>query len=107
MPLTRRRAAPPAPSFGAAELHGGGSRVSIIPALGGKIASMELGGRQWLWTSEVIQHRIPVDGASYVETADSGGYDECFPTVGACVLPSGVERFGGLSLPDHGELWAQ
>jgi galactose mutarotase-like enzyme len=106
MPLTRRRAAPPAPSFGAAELHGGGSRVSIIPALGGKIAAMELGGRQWLWTSDVIPHAEPTYGASYVETADSGGYDECFPTVGADTVPVTVTKFGGTQLPDHGELWA-
>ena len=51
----------------------------IIPALGGKIASMEMAGREWLWTSDVIPHQSPIDGASYVETADSGGYDECFP----------------------------
>ena len=93
--------------FGVAELNGGGTRLSIIPALGGKIAAMELGGRQWLWTSDTIPYAEPVDGASYVETADTGGYDECFPTVGACVLPSGIEKYGGLSLPDHGELWAQ
>lgn len=93
--------------FGFAELHGGGTRVAIVPALGGKIAAMEIGGRQWLWTSEVIPYAEPVDGASYVETADSGGYDECFPTVGPCVVPGGVAAYGGLALPDHGELWAQ
>jgi galactose mutarotase-like enzyme len=48
-----------------------------------------------------------VDGASYVETADSGGYDECFPTVGPCSMPRAVPRYAGLALPDHGELWAQ
>ena len=95
------------PSFGFAELHGGGSRVAIIPALGGKISAMELAGRQWLWTSDVIPYAEPSDGASYVETADSGGFDECFPTVGACTVPGGVAQYAGLSLPDHGELWAQ
>jgi galactose mutarotase-like enzyme len=38
-----------------------------------------------------------------VETADSGGWDECFPTVGPCPLPGGPR---GLVLPDHGELWS-
>jgi hypothetical protein len=94
-------------SFGFAELHGGGTRVRIVPALGGKIASLEALGRQWLWVNDAAPQRDPVDGAPYVETADTGGYDECFPTVSACHLPSGVRRFGGLSLPDHGELWAQ
>ena len=96
-----------AQGFGYAELRAGGSRVVIIPALGGKIAALELAGRQWLWTSDVIPYREPTDGASYVETADSGGYDECFPTVGACSIPSYLRPFGGLALPDHGELWAQ
>jgi len=93
--------------FGFAELRGGGSRVLIVPALGGKIAEMELGGRQWLWRSDVIPYALPEDGASYVETADTGGYDECFPTVGACKVPTWIRAFGGLQLPDHGELWSQ
>jgi galactose mutarotase-like enzyme len=97
----------PLAGYAVAELRGGGSRVVIVPALGGKIAALELGGRQWLWRSDVIPFRPGTDGASYVETADSGGYDECFPTVGACVVPDAAGRYGGLTLPDHGELWAQ
>jgi galactose mutarotase-like enzyme len=102
-----RREAAPAPSFGYAELHGGASRVRLMPALGGKIAELELAGRQWLWKSPVIPFRTGEDGTSYVETADSGGWDECFPTVGACTLPSSAGPWAGLSLPDHGELWAR
>jgi galactose mutarotase-like enzyme len=94
-------------TFGFAELHGGGTRVQIVPALGGKIVSLVALGREWLWTSDVIQPRDPVDGASYAETGDTGGYDECFPTVAACQLPIGVAGYGGLTLPDHGELWTQ
>lgn len=81
--------------------------MRIVPALGGKIASLEAAGRQWLWINDAASDREPQDGAAYVETSDAGGYDECFPTVAACNLPSGVQRFGGLALPDHGELWAQ
>ena len=47
------------------------------------------------------------DDASYVEQADTGGYDECFPTVGACVIPPHVATYGGMRLPDHGELWSR
>jgi galactose mutarotase-like enzyme len=93
--------------FGFAELRGGGSRVSIVPALGGKIAHLELGGRQWLWASDVLPYATPDETASYVETADTGGYDECFPTVGACKVPTWIRGFGGVQLPDHGELWSQ
>lgn len=97
----------PAPAFGSAELRAGDAKVVIVPALGGKIASLELAGREWLWTSDVIPRQPGVDGASYVETGDSGGFDECFPTVAACTLPTAIARFGGLTLPDHGELWSQ
>lgn len=104
-----RPAAPPPrlEDFGFAELRGGGSRVVIIPALGGKIAQMELGGRQWLWANDVIPYALPDESASYNETADTGGYDECFPTIAPCKVPTWVRTFGGSLLPDHGELWSQ
>ncbi|HEX5581238.1 MAG TPA: hypothetical protein VFX39_06630, partial [Gemmatimonadaceae bacterium] len=93
-------------------LRGGDASVTLAPALGGKITSLHLGGREWLWTSDVIPYRVPdeatrADDASYVRTADTGGYDECFPTVGPCTIPRGVPTFGGVRLPDHGELWSQ
>jgi hypothetical protein len=94
-------------TFPALHLAGGDARLTVIPALGGKISSMVLGGREWLWRSDVLPDRLPEDGTSYVETADTGGYDECFPTVGACDVPIDVPHWAGLQLPDHGELWAQ
>ena len=99
--------APRLDDFGFAELRGGTSRVVIVPALGGKIAQLELGGRQWLWTSDVTPYALPDENASYAETADTGGYDECFPTVAACKVPTWVRGFGGAQLPDRGELWSQ
>ncbi|MGZ8377746.1 MAG: hypothetical protein ACXWZS_14755 [Gemmatirosa sp.] len=100
-------------SFEPVRLAAHDTEVAIIPALGGKIASLRLGGREWLWTSDVLPWAAPDerlaadDAASYVELADTGGYDECLPTVGACRLPPDVEGVGGLALPDHGELWSQ
>jgi galactose mutarotase-like enzyme len=93
-------------TFGFAELQGGGSRVRVVPALGGKISALELAGRQWLWTNDAITPQAFVEGTSYIETGDTGGYDECFPTVAPCWLPGNARAFGGLSLPDHGELWS-
>jgi galactose mutarotase-like enzyme len=101
------RKAPDKP-FGSAELRAGETRVVIAPALGGKITTLEMGGRDWLWRNERIPFAPPQDGAaSWAETGDSGGYDECFPTVGACTIPSWIPRYGGLELPEHGELWSQ
>lgn len=96
-----------APDLGYVEVRGGDSRIVCIPALAGKIVEMHLGGRQWLWHSDIIPFAPPREGASYVETADSGGFDECFPTVGACRIPGWVRAWGGVELPDHGELWSQ
>jgi galactose mutarotase-like enzyme len=107
----RTKAAPRLPTaeeIGCLELRGGtDTRVVIVPSLGGKIRELHLGGRQWLWASPIIPMAPSADGASFLETGDSGGYDECFPTVGACRVPGWVRAFGGVELPDHGELWPQ
>jgi galactose mutarotase-like enzyme len=110
--FSRKSSASTAPALGTVELNGGGSKVVMVPALGGKISALHVGGRQWLWTSATMPYALPderaqADDASYVETADTGGYDECFPTVGACVLPMVAGAFAQLRLPDHGELWSQ
>ena len=93
-------------------LRAGDDSVTVIPSLGGKISSLRLAGREWLWTNELIPYRVPdeqsrADTTSYLTTADSGGYDECLPTISPCEIPSWVPAFGGLRLPDHGELWSQ
>lgn len=100
-------AAAPPQSFGTVELRGGDARVVIVPALGGKISELWFDDRQWLWKNPQLPYQVPDAGASYVLTADSGGYDECFPTAGLCTLPSLVRGAGGRELPDHGELWSQ
>ena len=46
---------------------------------------------------------LPRPGVPYAETADSGGWDECFPTVGASPIPGAAP--GTPPLLDHGELW--
>lgn len=99
-------------SDGTIVLRGGDTSLTLQPALGGKISSLHMGGREWLWTSDIIPRRAPddamrADDASYVMVADTGGYDECFPTVGACTIPEEAGAFGGMRLPDHGELWSQ
>ncbi len=102
-----RKHFPTAADFGYLELRGGGTRVVLVPSLGGKITELHMGGREWLWTSDVVPLARGIDGTSYLETGDSGGFDECFPTVSACRIPGWVRAFGGVELPDHGELWSQ
>src|SRR5205085_10796002 len=62
-------------------------------------------GREWLWRSDRIADRRHAYGTSYVGEADTGGWDECFPTVAPSRVPRGVHA--GMELPDHGELWCQ
>jgi hypothetical protein len=97
-----------APDYGTAELRAGDARVVIAPAIGGKIVSMFLGGREWLWSDPKVPHRAGAEPAS-------GGIDECFPTIAACNLPAITGRYSalhlpnaysGLALPERGELWS-
>jgi galactose mutarotase-like enzyme len=90
----------PAVALGSAELE-----AVVVPVLGAKISHLRRpGGREWLWRNPAIPFSLPDPARSYIEGADSGGWDECFPTVGPSPLP-GADP-GDAWLPDHGELWA-
>jgi galactose mutarotase-like enzyme len=91
--------------FAAIALRSEEVEVVAVPAIGMKLTHLRrLRGREWLWRSDQIPLALPRAGASYVETADSGGWDECFPTVGPSALPGAPP--GTPPLPDHGELWS-
>ena len=91
--------------FPAVALRSAELEVVAVPSLGMKLTNLRRHtGREWLWRSDQIPLAPPRAGASYVETADSGGWDECFPTVGPCPVPGAPP--GTPSLPDHGELWS-
>lgn len=77
----------------------------VIPAIGARISHLRRrGGREWLWRNAQMPLALPDASRSYVERADSGGWDECFPTVAPSPIPGAPP--GGPGLPDHGELWA-
>jgi galactose mutarotase-like enzyme len=68
--------------------------VVAVPAAGMKLSNLRRArGREWLWRDGPLG-----------ETADSGGWDECFPTVAASPIPGAPPD--APSLPDHGELWS-
>jgi galactose mutarotase-like enzyme len=91
--------------FPAVALRSAEIEVVAVPTIGMKLTNLRrLTGREWLWRSDQIPLALPQLEASYVETADSGGWDECFPTVGPGAVPD--SKFAGRSLPDHGELWS-
>jgi galactose mutarotase-like enzyme len=91
--------------FAAVALRSADLEVVVIPTIGMKLSNLRRrNGREWLWRSDQIPLALPRPGASYVETADSGGWDECFPTVGPSPVPNAPPNTP--SLPDHGELWS-
>ncbi len=79
----------------------------LAPGLGGKVVSLydRRNGREWLWRNPRMSLRPHAPGASYVLEADSGGWDECFPTVAPCTYPQ--PPWAGQPIADHGELWSQ
>ncbi|MEB3284528.1 MAG: hypothetical protein VKN33_04510 [Candidatus Sericytochromatia bacterium] len=93
--------------FDALLLENGLLRCTVVPALGGKIASLiHLPTmREWMWRNSALEPRTPEYGASYVAAHDLGGFDECFPSVAQTVFPSGP--WEGTPVPDHGEIWSQ
>ncbi|RRA48456.1 hypothetical protein [Acidipila sp. EB88] len=78
-------------------------RVEVLPELGGKIASISLvpGGGELLQAPlrpyEARTPTLPFD------QGDGGGWDECLPSVGPCVVEYGEN--GRAEIPDHGDFW--
>ncbi|MBM4412934.1 MAG: hypothetical protein FJ040_05740 [Chloroflexi bacterium] len=93
--------------FGRVVVHNDTLRCEFIPELGAKIAQIhdQRNGRDWLWRHPRLAYAHGDPATSYVERADTGGWDECFPTVGACRYPA--LPWHDVVLPDHGELWCQ
>ena len=90
--------------FPAIALRSAELEVVAVPAIGMKLTNLRrVRGREWLWRNDQLPLSLPRQGASFVETADSGGWDECFPTVGPSPIPGAPPD--APSLPDHGELW--
>jgi len=89
------------------EVNTGLLSLCLIPELGGKISSLRdlRTGREWLWRNPRQPYRRAQPDSAYVAVADTGGWDECCPTVAPCAYPSAP--WAGAALPDHGELWSQ
>src|SRR4051794_28820774 len=90
--------------FPAYSLCNGVVRLAVIPRLGGKIVSFCRVESEHEW---LLQRERPYRTLSYGDDFEAGapaGFDECFPTIRACVYPE--REYPGLALPDHGELWA-
>jgi hypothetical protein len=83
---------------------GSGVEVAILPDVGGKMVSLRSPtGREWLWQTPRRPYRTPEYGGAF-EAYDIGGFDECFPGIGQGPYP--LSPWEGITVPDHGEVWA-
>lgn len=105
--MPTQRTYTPADGYERIEIRNDHLCLEYIPQLGGKIAGISdvHTGRQWLWRHPRMPYAVVPHTANYVTSADTGGWDECFPTVGTCAYPA--DPWQGVFLADHGELWCQ
>jgi hypothetical protein len=73
--------------------------MAFNPERGARIESLSWRGHEFL-TSAPAVFRPPEKDCGLYETHPVYGYDDCFPSVDACVCPD-----SGASIPDHGALW--
>jgi len=79
-------------------------KVVMVPALGGKIASLiDLRtNREWLWQNPEPDGIEAQYGADYVRYLC--GWDECFPSICQTAFPA--DPWLDVTIPDHGEIWS-
>ena len=70
---------PPEPGF--ATLASGETRLTLLPALGGRVRDVTLGGRQWLWHNPDATFTVANEDASLGEAVGSGGRVRSRPTM--------------------------
>ncbi len=74
--------------------------VTVIPHLGGKIASIRVKDRELLQAPltplEARTRNMPFD------MSDASGWDECLPSVAECIIQTAD---GERKIPDHGDVW--
>jgi hypothetical protein len=82
-------------------LHGNGVTVSVTPAGGGRITQLiDRRGQRWL-VETGRPEPVFTDGVAVDFTAGTrGGWDECLPSITACVHPDTA-----VTVADHGDYW--
>ena len=81
-------------------IQSGDCSLLLLPALGGKIASIRVRDHELLQAPLHPYH--PRTASMGFAEADASGWDECLPSVGECSVPTAA---GSAAIPDHGDLW--
>ena len=81
-------------------IQAGDCAVTILPQLGGKIASIRVHDRELLQAP--LAPYGPRTRTMGFDAGDASGWDECLPSVADCTVETAD---GPASVPDHGDLW--
>ena len=81
-------------------IEAGGCAVTLLPQFGGKIASIQVNGRELL--QQPLAPVAPRTQTMSFDAGDASGWDECLPSVAACSVEFAD---GTVEIPDHGDLW--
>lgn len=81
-------------------IQAGDCALTLIPALGGKLASLRIGLDELLQAP--LHPYAPRTRHMPFQEGDASGWDECLPSVAECSLET---EAGLASIPDHGDLW--
>ncbi len=79
-----------------------GCSLTLMPELGGKIASLRVGEVELL--QQPLRPYARRFAAMSFAQSDASGWDECLPTVEACTVETAM---GAVALADHGDLWCE
>ncbi len=82
-------------------LRAGDCFVTLLPNLGGKIASIRIGDTELLQAP--LLPYAPRTQTMAFDEGDASGWDECLPSVAACSV--GLADGSSAHIPDHGDLW--
>jgi galactose mutarotase-like enzyme len=74
--------------------------LTLMPHLGGKIASIRVGSHELLQAP--LNPYAPRTRTMSFDEGDASGWDECLPSVAACTIQTPA---GQADIPDHGDLW--
>jgi galactose mutarotase-like enzyme len=81
-------------------IRSGECSLTILPRLGGKIASLRLKNLELLQAP--LAPHAPRTRTMAFDESDASGWDECLPSVANCTVETAA---GNASIPDHGDLW--
>jgi hypothetical protein len=81
-------------------IQSGDCSVTLLPDLGGKIASLRVGSHELL--QGPLHPYAPRTHTISFDEADASGWDECLPSVAQCSLDT---EAGPVTISDHGDLW--